>query len=227
VILAGVAAALGGCQTMHNQALPYAPDYRQRHPIVIKEGERTVELFIGRARGALTPAQRADIASFAETWARESSGGIVVEVPSGTSNARAAHDAVAEVRSILSAAGVPAQTVAMRSYHPRNPSVLATIKLSYPKMVAGTGPCGLWPQDIGASWGRHFAENVQYYNFGCAYQRNLAAMVENPADLVQPRGETPTYAARRSVVLDKFRKGESTATNYPTPNQGKISTVGQ
>ena len=27
--------------------------------------------------------------------------------------------------------------------------------------------------------------------------------------------------------VDKFRKGESTATTYPTQNAGKISTVGQ
>ena len=51
-------------------------------------------------------------------------------------------------------------------------------------------------------------------------------MVENKADLVQPRGEAPAYTARRSVTLDKYRKGESTATTYPNANQGKISDVG-
>ena len=52
-------------------------------------------------------------------------------------------------------------------------------------------------------------------------------MVENPADLVQPRGETPAYTARRTIVLDKYRKGESTATVYPDENAGKISDVGK
>jgi pilus assembly protein CpaD len=226
-LVLGLAAALGGCQSWRHEPLGYAPDYRQRHPIVIKEGEQTLELFIGHARGGLVPAQRADIGAFAFNWAREAGGGIVVEVPVGTSNARAAQDAAGEVRAILAAAGVPSQSIAVRSYQSRNPSVLGTIKLHYPKMVASVGPCGLWPQDLGASWGRDYAENRQYYNFGCAHQRNLAAVVENPADLVQPRGETSIYTARRSVVLDKFRKGESTATVYPTPNQGKISTVGQ
>jgi len=51
-------------------------------------------------------------------------------------------------------------------------------------------------------------------------------MVDNPADLVQPRGDTAAYAARRSVVLDKYRKGDSTATTYPNENKGKISNVG-
>jgi pilus assembly protein CpaD len=228
-LIAGIAAVLGGCQAMTSRHTgpTYASDYRERHPIVIKEGERTVELFIGKARGGLIPAQRADIGAFAQTWASEASGGIVIEVPTGTPNARAAHDATVEVRSLLAAAGVPPQSVSVRPYQPQSPARLATIRLNYPRMAAAAGPCGLWPQDLGASWGRHYAENQQFYNFGCAHQRNLAAIVENPADLVQPRGESPTYTARRSIVLDKFRKGESTATTYPSQNAGKISTVGQ
>ena len=58
-------------------------------------------------------------------------------------------------------------------------------------------------------------------------QRNLAAQVANPADLVQPRAETPVLAARRTTVIDKYRKGEATATQYPDANKGKISDVGQ
>jgi pilus assembly protein CpaD len=34
-------------------------------------------------------------------------------------------------------------------------------------------------------------------------------------------------AGRRSTVLDKYRKGESTATVYPDASKGKISDVGQ
>ena len=52
-------------------------------------------------------------------------------------------------------------------------------------------------------------------------------MVDNPADLVQPRGETPSYTGRRTTVLDKYRKGESPATVYPDADKGKISDVGQ
>jgi pilus assembly protein CpaD len=230
LLVVGVAAVLGGCNYAAREiqaGYDYPNDYRLRHPIVIKEGDRTVELFVGRARGALTPTQRADIGAFATTWARESTGGIIIDVPVGTPNAHAANDATREIRSILSATGVPAQAVRVQNYQPRNPAALATIRLNYPKMTASVGPCGLWPHDMGASWGRHYNENVQYWNFACANQRNLAAMVENPADLVQPRGESSIYTARRSVVLDKFRKGESTATQYPAQDKGKISTVGQ
>ena len=66
-----------------------------------------------------------------------------------------------------------------------------------------------------------------YYNLGCATQRNLAAMVDNPADLVQPRAETPAYTAKRTTGIDKWRKGESPATTYPDANKGAISDLGK
>lgn len=225
-----MAMALGGCYTSRETtaAVPEPPnDYRLRHPIAIQDRERTVVVFVGNNRGGLTPAQRADVLAFAQAWKRESTGGIVIEVPAGTPNERAAADSLHEIQSILTAADLPPNGVAVRSYRPANPGQLATIKLNYPKIAAEAGPCGTWPDDLGASMSPNYIENRPYFNHGCASQRNLAAMVENPADLVQPRGETPAYTGRRTVVLDKYRKGESTATVYPDASAGKISDVGK
>ena len=52
-------------------------------------------------------------------------------------------------------------------------------------------------------------------------------MVENPADLVQPRGETPTYTNRRSVAMEKYRKGENPSATYTGYDTGKISDLGK
>jgi pilus assembly protein CpaD len=52
-------------------------------------------------------------------------------------------------------------------------------------------------------------------------------MVDNPSDLVQPRGEAPAYAPRRSVVLDKWRKGENPSGAYTGYEAGKISDLGK
>jgi pilus assembly protein CpaD len=226
--LASCMATLAGCNMTRQDVTASVPtDYRQRHPIIIKEGDRTVELFVGRGRGGLSPAQRADVAHFGYVWRREATGSVVVDVPKGTTNARAAADALREVRAILAAAGVPSRGIIVRPYHPADPAQFATLKLSYSKIVAEAGPCGLWPQDTGPSWNREYFENQPYWNLGCANQRNLAAMVDNPADLVQPRAETPPMAGRRSTVLDKYRRGEGTATQYPDANKGRISDLGQ
>ena len=223
-VLAGV---LCGCNTTQ-QAVDNVPvDYRQRHPITLQEGTRAVDVFVGNGRGSLTPVQRADVLAFAQAWKRDATGGIVVDVPSGTPNERAASDVLHEVESIFGAAGVPSQAIAVHSYRPADPARLATIRLVYPRITAEAGPCGLWPHDLGPADAGEYEQNRPYWNLGCATQRNLAAMVDNPADLVQPRGDVPAYSARRTVVLDKYRKGDSTTTNYPNQNAGKISDVGQ
>jgi len=227
-LLATCALSLGGCYSASREITgTVASDPRQRHPIVIKEGPQTVDLFIGDKRGTLNGSQRAEVLSFASEWRREATGGIMIDVPAGTSNAAAAANAAREVRAILTAAGVPPNAVQQRQTRPQSPAKLMTLRLHYPRMMAEAGPCGMWPHDLGPTYEREHWENRQYWNFGCAQQRNLAAMVENPADLVQPRSEVPPYTARRSTVLEKYRRGESPATTYPDADKGKISQVGQ
>ena len=109
---------------------------------------------------------------------------------------------------------------------------LVSIRINYAKLVAEAGPCGQWPYDLGAAPDRRYLENQTHWNFGCTTQRNLASMVDNPADLVQPRGETPAYAARRSVAIEKYRKGEVPGGSYPSDggngyDTGKLSDLGK
>jgi pilus assembly protein CpaD len=220
------AAVLAGCTASRPVRVDdYPEDIRQRHPISLREGPQKLELFVGVNRGGLSPAQRADLVAFAQTWRRESTGGILIEIPWGTANARAAVDAVEEVRSILAASGVSPPAIATRRYRPATPIKFATLRLSYPRMIAEAGPCGLWPRDLGPNIEGIDPSNHSYWNFGCAQQRNLAAMADTPTDLAQPRGETPAYTARRTVVLEKFRKGEPTATKNPEAEKAKISDI--
>ena len=218
---------LGGCyQTQQTARAEYPLDYRDRHPITVREGSRQIDIFISSNRGGLSPAQRADVLAFAQNWRHEAKSGIIVKVPHGGAVDRAANDTMREIHSIFAASGVPRNAVFVRQYRPTAAS-LTSIKIGYSKMVAEAGPCGQWPNDLGPSADRNYFENRPYWNFGCASQRNLAAMVANPSDLVQPRPEGPAYNARRTTVLDKYRKGESTATTYPDADKGKISSVGQ
>jgi len=219
---------VAGCNTVQPVATvsdtPY--DHRMRHPITITEGERTHQIFIGANRGTLTPAQRAEVLEFAQGWKHEATGGVIIDLPVGSSNERSSAEALHEVQSIIAATGVPPQAIAVRNYHVGEGS-LATIRITYPKISAQAGPCGLWPQDIGPTANREYFENNEFWNLGCASQRNLAAMVENPADLVQPRGETPAYEPRRTTAVEKYRQGTGPATIYQNANGGKITDIGQ
>ncbi len=230
VRIAAVAAAsvmLSGCYVNRNVIEPHSTDYRDRHPISVEERNRKMDLFVGTNRGTLNPTQRAEVMAFASAWKRESTGGMVVDVPVGTKNERAAAEAANEIQALFAAADVPPGAFRVRPYRPSDPGKMATIKMNYPRIVADAGPCGLWPRDLAASNDISFAENRPYWNLGCATQRNLAAMIDDPADLVQPRGEQPAYTPRRTTVLEAYRRGQGTATSYANPNQGRISDVGQ
>jgi pilus assembly protein CpaD len=232
-IRAAVSAAcalwLGACSTDQQIAggPEYPADYRLRHPITLHEADQSLELFIGSNRGGLNPTQRAQVLSFGLRWNREATGGIVIDRPIGSPNERASAEAIREIASILAASGMPPRSIVVRSYPAPGPGLAAT-RVSYPKIAAQAGPCGVWPEDIGPSWNRDYFENQPHWNFGCATQRNLAAQVDNPADLVQPRGETAAYTMRRTTVFQKYTAGEKTGTqDSENAQSAKISDVGK
>ncbi|MCC8947018.1 pilus assembly protein CpaD [Bradyrhizobium sp. USDA 4516] len=229
--LVSLAMTLGACQHAADNsfAMVNAPaDYRQRHPIAVTEADRSIVVFVGRSRGGLTAEQRAEVMGMAQDWMREGTGAVTIDVPADTPNARTAQESLREIQATFTAAGVPPRGILVRKYHPEDPRQMPAIRVNYPKMKAVAGPCGLWPEDLGPSiHNGSYIENKQYYNFGCANQRNLAAMVEDPTDLVQPRAETPAYTSRRNIAFDKYRKGTTTATSYPESDRAKLSDTGK
>jgi pilus assembly protein CpaD len=227
--LVGLAVVLGACTHTDDVLTASVPDdFHQRHPIAIQEADRSVVIFVGHARGGLSASQRADVIGLAQTWLHEGTGAINADVPVDTANARVAADSFREVRALLAASGVPPRGIVVRHYRPEDPRQMATIRLNYPKISAVAGPCGLWPEDLGPSIrNKSYFENKDYYNFGCAYQRNMAAMVDNPSDLEQPRSETPAYTARRTAAFEKYRKGAPTSTPNPEAEKAKLSDTGK
>src|ERR1700675_4476059 len=132
--LAGLSVALGACTHTDDVLTASVPDdYRLRHPIAIQEADRSVEIFVGHARGGLSVTQRADVIGLAQTWVREGTGAIVADVPVDTPNAQAAAAVFREVQAVLVAGGVPARGIILHHYHPDDPRMLPPIRLSYPK----------------------------------------------------------------------------------------------
>lgn len=204
----------------------YPMDYRQRHPITLQQGVRSVKVFINRNRGGLTATERADVLAFAQQWRHEAMSGIIIDVPQGGGVDRAATATTHEIQSIFAASGVPRRAVYVHHYRPA-PTALTSIRLNYARLTANAGPCGIWPNDLGPAAGKVYLENRPYWNLGCATQHNLAVMVANPSDLAQPRVAQPPYQERRSKVLDAYAKGESPSAKYPGYTSGTISELGK
>jgi len=178
------------------------------HPIAVSEEASGIQIRVTRNQDGLTPSQSAKVAEFFSSYRRRgmSSGPLVIEAPSGSANEIATMRAVSQMRFIAEETGLSPASVRFEAYHAgRNAD--APLKMSFRKAVAHGPDCGYWPDNLA-----HNRENVSYDNFGCAQQKNLAAMIANPADLATPRGMSASPSERRSVVYDKYIKGDTTVS---------------
>ncbi len=199
-----------GCQNQTQSQMLASNDYRLQHPIVITEEPETLDLPIGRNTRSLYGPIAGTIEQFALESQRQGAGSVEILVPSGGANESAVHAVTPDIRRALQRGGLGRSKISTRTYSVQDASADAPIRLSYPRLQATAGPCGSWPKYLGGGFG----ENTNYQNFGCATQSNLAAMVDNPSDLLGPRASTPADQARRATVIEKYRKGEVTAGDF-------------
>ena len=208
-IASTLAIALAGCTASLSSEKISAwsiTDHEQRHPILVSKQPANLRLHVPRGSYGLAPAQRAKLISFLSHYRAQDSGNskIRIQAPSGAANEVAAMHAVHEIRRHIEHAGFDATTISVEAYHDDSHHQ-PPVRLSYQRYVAEGPECGNWDKNLAQS-----NRNLAYPDFGCSDQRNLAAMVANPADLLGPRTMTPRSSEARATGWDKFKKGEST-----------------
>lgn len=178
----------------------------QRHPIIVSQQPSNLTVRIARGSHGLNPHQRAHVVDFLNKYRGGDAGNskLTINVPFGSPNEVSALHAVADLRELLRDYGLDDTRVSIKPYHAEGESQ-PPIRVSYSKYVAEGPQCGQWPTNLSDD-----PTNLPYPNFGCATQRNFAAQVANPADLVGPRTMTPAVSERRDVAWERFVKGEST-----------------
>lgn len=199
--------------------------FRTRHPIVIEQGEETFDVPVGAQNTGLSPHVVATVEAFGREARAGGATGITVMVPSASANEAAAYRASRQIADALGRAGFAGHAVSMIAYAAEGPDDAAPIRLSYPRTVARVPHrCGRWPaQVVGGN------DNSDYWNFGCATQANIAAMVAEPTDLVAPAPLGKADATRRAAVIQSYRKGEKTRSEYKLPDTSaaKVGSGGE
>ena len=187
-------------------AVPDVPfDYRLRHPISITETQHNVEIFVGSNRGELNASQRAALVELAELETK-AAGGVVVNVPVGSSNQRAAAEVAPAIHAILTAGGVPANGIRIRAYHPP-PGTLATVHVIYPKIGAQAGPCGFGPRTSDRAQIAAISK-TRRHGTKAAPPNAILPQWSTIQQMVQPRADGPVYEMRRTNVMTNYVKGE-------------------
>jgi pilus assembly protein CpaD len=208
---AALGASLSACADRVVTAPTYPGDVRDRHPIVLADAPRTLDVFMN-SPSSLDPRQRADVWAFAQEYRRHGRGPIVAQVPASTAGAQ---HALSAIRAALAEGGLPGAYVSAAPYQPADPTVAAPIRLSFQRLQAKVASqCGQWPQDLGVSDPGFNLRNDPYWNLGCAARSNMAAQIADPVDLVRGRVESPPDTIRRSKVIEAVREGRDPSTQY-------------
>jgi len=201
-----------GCASPHDISVGTVPDdYRVRHPIVVTESTRDLDILVASSDTRVTLADQTRVDEFATRFAAARASVIRVQVPEGGRNAPAADLVARSVMAVLRERGVPRSRVIVSPYRPQVDGEASPIRLSFNAVTAQVEPCGQWPEDLGDTY-----QNRNYHNFGCATQSNLAAQISDPRDLLGPRGMSEIDAERRTDVIEKYRTGQRTGAAAPT-----------
>ncbi len=222
-LLVAVAASLGACKTLEDEGGGHLAgwtiiDTHQRHPIMVSQQPSRMSVRVSRESTGLAPQQRAQLVDFFGRYRSEgaSGGRLVVAVPSGAPNEVAAMQGLAEIRALARGSGFPDSALVVEPYHDERDHA-PPIRVSFMRYTAEGPQCGNWSTNISRS-----GDNLPYPNFGCAQQRNLAAMIANPADLLGPRAMDDRPAERRDTIWEKYRKGEQTGAQKGEDEKVKV-----
>ncbi len=192
-----LALALTGCSGINGEIddVYHPSTHYEQHPITVTKGK--VKLQVPSRSARMTAEHEDAVIRFAQQAKGHEAGEVYIKRPAGSVSA----DVVAgKVTQLIAGEGIPTTKMRHSTYSGHGPVIV-----SYSRHFASTNECGDWSEDLTITF-----ENTFPPNYGCAGQHNLAAMVVNPKDLVQPRTQTPSDATRRSGIIDDYRKGQAT-----------------
>lgn len=209
-----VTVSLAGCGSLGRDPIQVGSvpeDYRTRHPIVLSEQEKTLDIPVASGARELNVPVQSNIRAFAAAFAEAGTGSLFVMFPSGSPNEHAARGVQSQILQAIVDGGASRNRVVVQHYDATGYDSAAAVRLSYNGVTASTAPCGNWPADIGDT-----TENRNYYDYGCSSQNNLAAIIANPVDLMGPRQSSSIDAAQRAAVIEDYQSGPRGANSEVT-----------
>jgi len=206
----GGALALAACAEVPRDRYPPPP----AHTILVMPRPASLTVPGVGPSGRLDPADRERAAVFLESYRERARGPLSLSV-TGLDPAAARRTTEALTR-LARRHGVPATAIAATASAAGTPGAT----LGYTDFVAVPPECG---GEVGTIYD---PDNAVSLNHGCALQRDLAAMVASPADLVSPRSASPTDGARVARVIDAYRQGQNTSAQHSTGSAAVSSVTG-
>lgn len=198
------AALLSGCMTQGDSYPPMA----MRNTVQIAESIERLELYARPDGLVLSARDEMAVGHFLQAYGQHGDGPIYINVPSGQSTAQGVTQTQGLIRRLLSQGGMGGAQIETGQYQTAMNRAAPTV-VSYRRLKT-------IPQDC-----RHLGNMTNTYTnqpfdgFGCAFSANLAAMIEDPRQLLEPYALSPQDMKRRMQVYDKYILGENPASEHP------------
>lgn len=197
------------------------PTEADRHEPTAEAAVQRISIAVAPGQMELASADRAQLQAFANDYLRYGHGPLVLESSSGGPNSEASSILAADARRTLADAGVSYAAIAGSTVDAGGES--RPLLVSFNRFEARPPECApLWEQDLA-----HQSNNQPWASFGCATNFNLAAMVEDPADLNRPRDHAARDSERRDTVMDAYRAGDQTHADRSNDERITISNAVQ
>ena len=212
-------AASAGAVFMSACATP-APTYApttMRNQIKIAESIERLELYARPDGLELSARDQFAVGQFLEGYRAGGDGPLYVNMPAGAMSDIDTQQARTLVRTMLAQAGVNPAALQTGEYQSM-PHAPTPVIVSYRVLRAIPADCR-YMDDLRMTY-----NNQPSQSFGCSQNANLAAMVADPRQFLEPYATTTPNSQRRTVVYDKYIKGESTAAERPPEQTTKFES---
>ncbi len=197
---------LAGCEVNHDRAVKvgqlHITNAKGNHPIRVSKQVIKLKIPVRRGDYGLSSEKKMELGAFVEQYRRDGEGKMVLSAPAGQPNEVAAFNVLNDIRDSMKTHGIVRQMVRLKPYSPKGDPE-APIVVSYMGYKAEGPKCGPLKRDVSSE-----RNNLPGEQLSCANQANFAAMIANPRDLVEARGETPRSGERRDRQWKKFLDGK-------------------
>jgi len=188
----------------------FGPPHLQ-NTINVAESFERLELYTRPNGMELSARDKLAVAQFLDGYAKSGDGPLHINRPATAISGLGTRQAESVVRGLMAQGGLNPAAIQTGQYASR-PGAPAPVIVSYRTLRVIPQDC----RELGDL--RNTYSNQPHSNFGCFQAANLAAMVSDPRQLLEPYASGQPNAQRRQVIYDKYIQGEPTAATV-NPDQ--------
>jgi len=179
-----------------------------RNPITVAESVERLELYTRPDGLELSARDKLAVAQFLDGYRHSGSGPLYINRPSAQAGSAGTQQAEAVIRDLMRNSGLNPAALQGGQYQ-SVPDAPAPVVVSYRVLQAIPDNCRRRSSVI------HTYNNQAPEDFGCFQSANIAAMISDPRQLLEPYTFGSPDAQRRQVVYDRYIQGQQTGAEFP------------